>query len=424
LQPWAPLEQTLPTNRRQPCYARVRPYLDAAALTTALHAPPTSLWEHPQRMLFNSGRAALEFLLADLAARHGALRIGVQAFTCDAVVAPIVRAGHQIALLETDTGCFSTPLRLIDWDRLDVLLLTHLFGIPNPNYQAIINEARTRGIVVIEDLAQTVGAKAGEHEVGTLADAAFYSHAFDKPIAAGGGGTLCINTPAWGEQLWKRYQQLPRQSAARERRDLATLALVHAACAPERYRIGQAAFGPLVSLARRAQAFGINPTIILRTNRVYGVGGALRRLARLTPNKPPRMERLGATKQAYLQQLWAAANTGALAAPDATARAAFAKIGAAFPDATVPACPAAARCAWFRTPVRIAPDRRVALMRWGRERGIELAAYNWPRLCTDPADAGTSIPPGGLAEAEALTREIVNVPLWSPEIWSPEHETS
>lgn len=101
-----------------------------------------------------------------------------------------------------ETFDLSDKFGRVDWrdlaDRLGedhhAIVIPHLFGVPM-DFRPMRQVAASRGVLVIEDCAHTLGGKIGEERAGTLGDAAIFSFNYDKPISMGGGGALLINRP-------------------------------------------------------------------------------------------------------------------------------------------------------------------------------------------------------------------------------------
>lgn len=104
---------------------------------------------------FSTGRFALYFLLKSLNLKKGS-EVIIPAFTCEAVVLPILKLGLKIVFVDIEKNSFS-----IDYNKLkpliskntSCLLIQHQFGF-RPIYQdKIIDLALKNNLVVIEDLA-------------------------------------------------------------------------------------------------------------------------------------------------------------------------------------------------------------------------------------------------------------------------------
>ena len=165
---------------------------------------------------FNSGRNALTFILRFLNVKT----VGIQSFNCLAVLDAVKRARCKTVLLDIKLSDFSIGLDDLKTSegKIDVLILTHYQGIPNIDYVEIINYCREKEIIVIEDLAQTIGASVDNIEVGTLGDYCIYSFAIDKPFTCFEGGALKVNK--LDLELIDKYEELGFESVKKALTDL------------------------------------------------------------------------------------------------------------------------------------------------------------------------------------------------------------
>ena len=75
------------------------------------------------------------------------------------------------------------------------VVITHLFGFLNPEIKEITNLARSKGIAVIEDCAQAIGAKSELGKAGSFGDVAAFSFYPTKNLGAlGDGGAVVSNS--------------------------------------------------------------------------------------------------------------------------------------------------------------------------------------------------------------------------------------
>lgn len=140
------------------------------------------------------------------------LKVGIQAFTCHLVVQAILESSNTPVFLDIDSNYFTTLMENIDFDRIDALVLTHLFGIPNPDYFPICEKCRSKNIYLIEDLALTFKSTVNGNEIGREGDAAFSSFGFDKPVSCYQGGMLGVNNKKLIDNILEDYGGLPEES--------------------------------------------------------------------------------------------------------------------------------------------------------------------------------------------------------------------
>ena len=165
----------------------------------------------------SSGRTALYLLLRALAAESEPQRTTVilPAYTCPSLGKVVLEAGLQTQWVDIDPATLAfVPHGLasaINSTTLAVICV-HPFGIPHA-LDAVLELAHAAGAVVVEDAAQSLGARAGGRLVGTRADFGLFSLGPGKPLSAGGGGMVTANNSAAAE-LTEKWPRLPTRAAA------------------------------------------------------------------------------------------------------------------------------------------------------------------------------------------------------------------
>jgi len=108
--------------------------------------------------LFFSGRSALYYLLKSLNLKKGD-EVLVQAFTCEAVVLPIIALKLKPVFVDIEKKSFSAnPIDLEKKlsERSKVAILQHTFGIPPSQREKILSIIRKHNLLLIEDIAHGV----------------------------------------------------------------------------------------------------------------------------------------------------------------------------------------------------------------------------------------------------------------------------
>lgn len=163
-----------------------------ARYTGAAHAHATT-----------SGSAALRVALATLGVGHGD-EVITQGFTFIATFEAILETGAVPVPAEIDRTLNLDPAdfeRKIT-DRTRAVIPVHMLGAP-ARVREIVEIANRRGIAVIEDTAQAVGASIAGRKLGTWGTMGTFSFDFYKTITTGEGGMVITND----RDLWVRASE-------------------------------------------------------------------------------------------------------------------------------------------------------------------------------------------------------------------------
>jgi dTDP-4-amino-4,6-dideoxygalactose transaminase len=363
----------------------------------------------------------LKLCLETIAAERGRVRVGVQAFTCTAIVEAILAAGQEPVFFDIDPANFSTGPDQIDWRSVDVLVLTHLFGIPNPHYRDLCAAANAADVPVIEDLAQTVGAAVDGIELGMLTAAAIYSFAADKPLSAYRGGALQVRDATLRKRLVRRHTELEEESPRRQRQDLRRLALLVSATDPRRYRAGTAFYGPLVeSLGRipapSSAAAGLVSAAQYGLAHVPLASRVRSKLLNLLHDERLCSPKRSNLRQCYLDAIWSDYERLRQQRAEAAclARAWVMQVA---PEAQQPHLSDRQVYGGTRWPVLLDPCDRHRFLQRARALGLEAGSFNWPQLAFEPWAERLGERAETYPAAAAATRRIVNLPLWPLDFW-------
>jgi len=159
--------------------------------------------------LFTSARGALLAVLNNLGLEKGD-EVIVQAFTCCAVVNPVISAGAKPVYVDIDKNYNIDILDLKKKisDKTKVIIVQHTFGL-GAQIEEIVKIARKRNIFVIEDLAHSFGVEYKGGKLGSFADCAVVSFGRSKVASSMFGGAVVIN----GDELTKRVGKMVRASS-------------------------------------------------------------------------------------------------------------------------------------------------------------------------------------------------------------------
>ncbi|MGC4071535.1 MAG: DegT/DnrJ/EryC1/StrS family aminotransferase [Nibricoccus sp.] len=142
----------------------------------------------------SSGTAALEVAM-------GAAGIGpgdeviIPAWSWISCFTAVVRVGARPVLAEIDASLCLDPRSWVKHIslRTRAVMVIHYQGVA-ADMETIVSEARSRGLLVIEDCAEAPGAEFGGRKVGAWGDVAIYSFQHNKPMTAGEGGMLVTDS--------------------------------------------------------------------------------------------------------------------------------------------------------------------------------------------------------------------------------------
>ena len=129
------------------------------------------------------GRQALYHILQAHGVRGSIL---IPAYICQTVIEPIIRCGLKPVFYDVDEHDLNADMSSIDFlaKRYDCssLLVASMYGNP-ADLLGIEAYCRNKGVLLIDDAAQSFGAKVGGRYVGTFGNAGFFSFSPGKPTA-------------------------------------------------------------------------------------------------------------------------------------------------------------------------------------------------------------------------------------------------
>lgn len=133
-----------------------------------------------------STRQALSMVYHSLFEEKGSLKVAVSPLTCFEALYPIVGNGHNIVFVDVNPHTFNMDETKIP-KQVDVIQAIHFGGNPQ-DMGTLVELASSKGVLLIEDCAQALGAKYQGEKVGLLGDYSAFS--FIKNTFALGGGFL------------------------------------------------------------------------------------------------------------------------------------------------------------------------------------------------------------------------------------------
>lgn len=336
----------------------------------------------PLCRLVASGRAAMTSTLKvmyETAGNRERNEVIVPGYTCYSVPAAISRAGLKPRLCDIDPTTFSmdpAALDKFDFSRVLAIVSANLYGIPNALHE-IEAIARRRGVLMLDDAAQSLGAKLAGRAVGGFGDAGLYSFDKGKNITTIQGGAI-VAEGALAAAIDRHWQTLPR-AAALETAALSAKMMVYAALLrPTMYGV-----------VRRLPFLGLGRT---EYETRYPIAQYSRLLANLADRQYRRLDSLNAVRVANATRL----------------RAALEPIGGLkMPQLLPGAEPVFAR---FPVLVREA-SQRAALVNALDRAGIG-ATTSYPNALADVPEVAAMVPAGDLNTpgAKLVANTIVTLP--------------
>lgn len=166
-----------------------------------------------------SGRAAMTLILRAMrtaAAAPECDEVLIPAYTCYSVAASIARAGLRPRLCDVDPrtlGMDSAALDKCDFSRVLAVVSSNLYGLPNA-LSSIEDIARRRGVFMLDDAAQALGARLGGRAVGAFGDAGLYSFDKGKIICTIQGGAIVSQHGQLSAILANLMEHIPPTSSA------------------------------------------------------------------------------------------------------------------------------------------------------------------------------------------------------------------
>jgi dTDP-4-amino-4,6-dideoxygalactose transaminase len=168
----------------------------------------------PHCYLASSGRTALYLLLKSLleSADHPARKeVALPAYTCPALAKVALDLNLIVRLVDISPYTLAFDPESLEAqvsERTLAIICVHPFGIPQPLADAQ-RLARGAGAWVVEDAAQSMGARLNGCQAGTVGDFGLFSLGPGKPLSTGGGGVVCTRDEGHAEHLARVWESLP-----------------------------------------------------------------------------------------------------------------------------------------------------------------------------------------------------------------------
>jgi dTDP-4-amino-4,6-dideoxygalactose transaminase len=151
----------------------------------------------PHAIAMNSGTDALHLALRALEIGPGD-EVVTTAFTFAATSEAIGILGATPVLVDIDPATFNLRPDLVEkaiTARTKAIIPVHLFGQPC-DMGPLLDLAQSRGIPIVEDCAQSIGATWQGRQTGTLGTIGCFSFFPSKNLGAAGDGGMCVTADA------------------------------------------------------------------------------------------------------------------------------------------------------------------------------------------------------------------------------------
>ncbi len=190
----------------------------------------------------SSGRAAMVLILRAMRAAARDPRrdeVIVPAYTCYSVPAAIELAGLKPRLCDIDARTLGMNPELLerqDFSRTLAVISANLYGMPNElaSLEAI---CRQRGVYLLDDSAQALGASLDGRAVGSFGDAGLYSFDKGKIISTMQGGAIVCRGGELATAIEAEVAKLPPSAAMETCGNLAKLVVYSVGLRPSLYGI-------------------------------------------------------------------------------------------------------------------------------------------------------------------------------------------
>jgi dTDP-4-amino-4,6-dideoxygalactose transaminase len=165
-------------------------------------------------LLCGSGSLALEIALRACGVGPGD-EVVIPTFCCSAVVSPIVALGAVPVLADVgaDLNVTAANVDAALGKKTKAIIVPHLFGNP-AEIRPIIDRAKDRNILVIDDAAQALGATIDGRHVGGFGDVGIVSFGREKVCSGLGGGAVVVTNDVLAGRIDKDALLAPAAATA------------------------------------------------------------------------------------------------------------------------------------------------------------------------------------------------------------------
>ena len=143
--------------------------------------------------------------------------VHLQPYTCKVVADAVRYADCKLSFEDIELDTYGLSYESLKAKTVEgALIITHLYGCPSRDYKRLLSLAAEKGLFVIEDAAQSLGARYEGKPVGSLGDCAIFSFDLTKNTPVGAGGILVTNS----EEIYTSVKRAMEQARHFARGDL------------------------------------------------------------------------------------------------------------------------------------------------------------------------------------------------------------
>lgn len=166
------------------------------------------MFEKDYGIFTRNGTTAIWVLLKALGLKKR--KIIIPANVCFVVGCAIILSGNEPYFVDIDDNFSIDPQKLKDIDAKEAsaVIFPHMYGNTGSICEAV-KIAEKKEWIVIEDVAQSLGARINKKCAGSFADFSMTSFGMGKIIDVNAGGVLCLNSKSLYKEALKIYKRLP-----------------------------------------------------------------------------------------------------------------------------------------------------------------------------------------------------------------------
>ena len=176
-----------------------------------------SRFDVQQAFLMSTGRAGLTVMLRALQRLVPAERneVIVPAYTCYSVAAAVIKSGLRVRVVDISPETLDYRIDSLeneDFSRVLAIIATNLYGFPS-DLPRLSRLAHGRGVFLVDDAAQAMGASIEGRSCGTWGEVGLFSFDKGKNVAAIDGGVILAQSTRAAEAIEVELRALPAAAA-------------------------------------------------------------------------------------------------------------------------------------------------------------------------------------------------------------------